>query len=232
MHVLTPGSDILSSNSDIVVPVLYAPGLYGILGPMFSGKTEEAIRRARRYALAGMTVQAFKFGADDRYEKEDLMAGYDGGTFPATSVMSVDQMKKAFDQNAKIVIVDESQFYDYTIIDFLSSKADEGYLVIYTGLNTNFRGEPFQFVVDPSDLEVLSNKTMGNLMAISDGLTLLSAVCRFNDDSRICGRPAPRTQRLNADGTPAYYTDPQFLVGSTETYEARCRWHHKVPGKP
>ncbi len=225
MKVIVPVSEISTSN-------LYEPGLYGILGPMFSGKTEDAIRRARRYVLAGVTVQAFKHEKDKRYNQIENMAGYDGGVFPAAPVISVEEMKECLNPAAQVIIVDETQFYDYQIIDFLSSLADEGKLVIYTALNTNFKGEPFKFVVNPSDLELLSHKTIADLMAISDGITLLNAVCRFEEDEGICGRPATRTQRLNPDGTPAHYDEPQFLIGSDRNYQARCRWHHFVPGKP
>lgn len=110
-----------------------------------------------------------------------------------------------------VIGVDEVQFFDESIVGTLTSLADQGYRVIAAGLDLDFRGEPFGVVPD--------------LMALAETVTKLQAVCS------VCGSPASRTQRL-INGKPASYDDPVILVGASEAYEARCRHHHEVPGKP
>lgn len=113
-------------------------------------------------------------------------------------------------ESTDVIAVDEVQFFDQEIVEVLSSLADKGYRVIAAGLDMDFRGEPFGVVP--------------NIMAIAESVTKLQAVCS------VCGSPASRTQRL-IDGKPASYDDPVILVGASESYEARCRHHHEVPGK-
>ena len=110
-----------------------------------------------------------------------------------------------------MVAIDEVQFFDWTIADVCSVLANAGLRVIAAGLDQDFRGEPF----GPMPL----------LMALAEQVDKLQAICV------ICGSPASRTQRL-IDGRPARYDDPIILVGGSESYEARCRRCHQVPGKP
>jgi len=177
---------------------------------MFSGKTEELIRRARRARIAKQKIQVFKPALDDRYQVERL-ASHDGLSFDAVCVVEAAEILDRVDPDTDVVIVDEVQFLDQHITEVCDVLADSGKRVIVAGLDNNFRGEPFGPV--PA------------LMAQADVVDKLHAICV------ICGAPATRTQRL-IDGRPASYDDPIIMVGASEVYEARCRRCHEVPGKP
>jgi thymidine kinase len=177
---------------------------------MFSGKTEELIRRARRAQIARQEVQVFKPALDNRYEVEKL-ASHDGVSLDAVSVEDARQILALLGPDTQVVIVDEAQFFDRSIVDVCASLADGGKRIIVAGLDTDFRGEPF----GPVPL----------LMAEAEVVDKLQAICV------VCGAPATRTQRL-IDGRPASYEDPIVMVGASEVYEARCRNCHEVPGKP
>jgi thymidine kinase len=177
---------------------------------MFSGKTEELIRRARRAQIAKQTVLVFKPALDDRYEVEKL-ASHNGVSFDAIAVTDASRILELVEPDADVVIVDEVQFFDERIADVCEGLASAGKRVIVAGLDNDFRGEPFGPV--PS------------LMAQADVVDKLHAICV------VCGAPATRTQRL-IDGRPASYDDPIIKVGASEVYEARCRHCHDVPGKP
>jgi thymidine kinase len=181
-----------------------------VCGSMFSGKTEELIRRARRAEIARQEVQVFKPALDDRYEGEKL-ASHDGVSLDAVSVEDARQILALLGPDTHVVIVDEAQFFDRSIVDVCGSLADAGKRIIVAGLDTDFRGEPF----GPVPL----------LMAEAEVVDKLQAICV------VCGAPATRTQRL-IDGRPASYEDPIVMVGASEVYEARCRNCHEVPGKP
>ncbi|MDH4208555.1 MAG: thymidine kinase [Anaerolineae bacterium] len=181
-----------------------------ICGSMFSGKTEELIRRARRARIAKQKIQVFKPALDDRYQVERL-ASHDGLSFDAVCVVEAAEILDRVDPDTDVVIVDEVQFLDQHITEVCDVLADSGKRVIVAGLDNNFRGEPFGPV--PA------------LMAQADVVDKLHAICV------ICGAPATRTQRL-IDGRPASYDDPIIMVGASEVYEARCRRCHEVPGKP
>ncbi|MGL4819714.1 MAG: thymidine kinase, partial [Bacilli bacterium] len=109
-----------------------------------------------------------------------------------------------------VVAVDEVQFFDSEIVSIASQLADQGIRVILAGLDQDFRGEPFGFVPE--------------LMSVAEYVTKLQAVCA------VCASPASKTQRL-INGIPAHFNDPIILVGATESYEARCRHCHEIPGK-
>ncbi len=181
-----------------------------VCGSMFSGKTEELIRRARRAQIARQKIQVFKPALDDRYGAERL-ASHNGVSLDAVSVQDALQIATLVEPDTQVVIIDEAQFFDMPIVDVCGVLADTGRRVIVAGLDTDFRGEPFGPVP--------------YLMAEAEIVDKLQAICV------ICGAPGTRTQRL-IDGLPASYDDPIIMVGASEAYQARCRRCHEVPGKP
>ncbi|MCK7607681.1 thymidine kinase [Geobacillus stearothermophilus] len=181
-----------------------------ICGSMFSGKSEELIRRIRRAQFAKQEVKVFKPTIDNRY-REDAVVSHNGNSVIAIPVATPAEMFRYISAATDVVAIDEVQFFSDDIIDVVQTLADRGYRVIAAGLDQDFRGEPFGPV--PA------------LMAIAESVTKLQAVCT------VCGSPASRTQRL-INGAPASYDDPVILVGASEAYEPRCRHHHEVPGKP
>jgi thymidine kinase len=177
---------------------------------MFSGKTEELIRRVRRAEIARQRVQVFKPKLDDRYAIARV-ASHDGLQFEAEIVEQAREILDKARLDTNVVAIDEAQFLDWSVADVARILADRGVRVIITGLDLDFRGEPF----GPMPL----------LLAEAETVDKLHAICV------VCGAPASRTQRL-IDGRPASYTDPVILVGASEVYEARCRECHQVPGRP
>ncbi len=180
-----------------------------ICGSMFSGKTEELIRRLKRAEIAKQRVQVFSHNLDTRYG-ESQVASHNGINRTALAVQSPEQILEQLDPEATVVAIDEAQFFAPSITDVADVLADRGVRVIVAGLDTDFRGEPF----GPMPL----------LMAQAEQVDKLSAICV------VCGAPASRTQRL-INGSPARYDDPVILVGASEVYEARCRHCHQVPGR-
>ncbi len=180
-----------------------------ICGSMFSGKSEELIRRVRRAEIAKQKVQVFKPSLDDRYSTQSV-ASHSGSYWEAIPVKDVADIASRIEPDTDVVAIDEAQFFDWTIADLCSDLADRGVRVIVAGLDLDFRGEPF----GPMPL----------LMAQAEIVDKLQAICVR------CGAPASRTQRL-INGVPASYNDPIILVGASEVYEARCRRCHQVPGK-
>ncbi|MCI4138734.1 thymidine kinase [Bacillus vallismortis] len=181
-----------------------------ICGSMFSGKSEELIRRVKRATYAKQEVRVFKPVIDNRYS-EDAVVSHNGTSMKSYAISAAADIWAHISESTDVIAVDEVQFFDEEIVEVLSSLADKGYRVIAAGLDMDFRGEPFGVVPD--------------IMAIAESVTKLQAVCS------VCGSPASRTQRL-IDGKPASYDDTVILVGASESYEARCRHHHEVPGKP
>jgi thymidine kinase len=180
-----------------------------ISGSMFSGKTEELIRRVRRARIAQRKVQVFKPLLDNRFHAEQV-ASHNGLQWEAVPVGNAREIPERLEDDATIVAVDEVQFFDWEISKVCKDLADRGLRVILAGLDMDFRGEPF----GPMPL----------LMAEAEEVTKLQAICVT------CGAPASRTQRL-IDNQPAAYDDPIILVGGSESYEARCRHCHEVPRK-
>jgi thymidine kinase len=178
-----------------------------IAGSMFSGKSEELIRRVRRSMIAKKRVQVFKSHLDNRYSGVFNVGSHDGRTVEAIPVDSAAQVAIRLDPFAQVIAIDEVQFLDDGIIDVASDLADRGRRVILAGIDTDFRGEPFG--------------PMPRLMCMAEIVDKLHAICV------LCGAPASRNQRL-IDGKPAHYDSPQIMVGGTESYEARCRACHKV----
>jgi thymidine kinase len=181
-----------------------------ICGSMFSGKSEELIRRVRRATFGNLTVRVYKPALDDRY-KEDAVVSHNGTSVMARPVKSSLDILRHVSGEVNVVGIDEIQFFDEHIVEVVECLADRGIRVIVAGLDTDFRGEPFG--------------KMPDMMALSESVTKLNAICP------VCGSPASRTQRL-IDGAPASYDDPVILVGASESYEPRCRHHHEVPNKP
>jgi len=181
-----------------------------ICGSMFSGKTEELIRRVRRAQIAKQKVQVFKPIIDDRFGVENITS-HNGMHVEAVPVSDAESILRLVELDTNVVAVDEVQFFDWRIAQVCDALASRQIRVIAAGLDMDFRGEPF----GPMPL----------LMAEAEQVDKLHAICV------VCGRPASRTQRL-IDGRPASHDDPVILVGASEVYEARCRHCHKVPGKP
>jgi thymidine kinase len=178
-----------------------------IVGSMFSGKTDELIRRLRRATIARQKVQVFKPIIDDRYHVEKVTS-HAGVEFSAVPIRCAADILKKVDAEATVIAIDEAQFFDEEIVSVVQTLADRNLRVIVAGLDTDFRNEPFGM--------------MPNLMAQAEKVDKLHAICM------VCGETASRTQRL-VNGKPAHYNDPVVIVGASELYEARCRAHHQVP---
>ncbi len=216
-----------------------------VTGSMFSGKTEELLRRLRRAEIAGQEVAVFSPAVDDRYGKTTV-GSHDGRTWEATVVgnggggegesgredeneggddnggggesgdatddgsdgaWAIYNRLASRDGEVDVVAVDEGNFFGAELVAVAEALADDGYRVVVCGLDTTFRGEPFE--------------PMPHLMAVAEYVEKLRAICS------VCGEPATRTQRL-VDGEPAHVDDPTVLVGAEESYEARCRNCHTL----
>lgn len=167
-----------------------------VTGCMFSGKTEELIRRLNRARYATQRVIVFKPSIDVRYAQEQVVS-HSEYRFPCVPVDHAAQILRRVG-DAQVVGIDEAQFFDREIVKVANRLADEGRRVVIAGLDQDYRGEPF----DP----------MPQLMAVAEYVQKTLAVCM------VCGSPADRSQRL-------VHRDAQVLIGATESYEARCRLH-------
>jgi len=179
-----------------------------ITGVMFSGKSEELIRRVRRGIIARRRVQVFKSHLDARYTGVLNVSTHDGREIEAMPVDAAAEIFRQVRPDTELVAIDEAQFLDPEIVTVCSALASRGVRVILAGTDTDFRGEPFG--------------AMGDLLAIAESVDKLQAICV------ICGDLATRNQRL-VSGKPARYDSPTILVGGQEAYEARCRHCHRVP---
>lgn len=189
---------------------MYGPNDHGYIeaaiGPMYSGKSEELIRRLRRAKIAKQKVQVFKPAIDNRYSKVDVVS-HNGDKIEGICISNSEEILELLEDDTEVVGIDEIQFLDRGIVHICRTLANRGLRVIVAGLDMDFRGEPF----GPTP----------EILAISEFVDKLTAVCM------VCGNPATRTQRL-IDGKPARYDEPTILVGAKESYEARCRLHHQV----
>jgi thymidine kinase len=181
------------------LPTASHPGRIEVItGPMFSGKSEELIRRLKRARIAKQRVLCFKPSLDVRYH-QTAIASHSSQTLEAVTVATVDDLRAALfpvlDQ-VEVIGVDEAQFFDASLIPLAMELMHQGKRVILAGLDTTFAGEPFPPVPD--------------LMAVADEVAKLSAVCMQ------CGAPAIHTQRLGSNQS-------LVLVGAAGLYEARCR---------
>ncbi len=166
-----------------------------ICGPMFSGKSEELIRRLRLAQIAKQRVQIFKPAIDDRYEPK-FITSHSEQKFVCTPVKDVAGILSNIRDNTRVVGIDEAQFFDTTIVDVCERLANRGVRVIVAGLDQDYLGQPFG--------------AMPQLLAIADFVSKNQAVCV------ICGGLATKSQRITTDAV-------QIVVAAGETYEARCR---------
>lgn len=179
-----------------------------ITGSMFSGKTDELIRRLRRAHIARQKIQVFKPAIDNRYAVEKVTS-HAGSEFDAMPVANAEGVAMLIEPDTTVVAIDEAQFFDGQLPDVAELLAAEGRSVIVSGLDQDFLGRPFG--------------PMPTLLALADQITKLSAICT------VCGAEATRTQRM-VGGRPAAADDPLIVVGgmNDDRYEARCRAHHVV----
>ncbi|MFZ6030319.1 MAG: thymidine kinase [Chloroflexota bacterium] len=178
-----------------------------ITGSMFSGKTDELIRRLRRATIARQKIQVFKPVLDNRYAVEKVTS-HAGNAYEAVPIQHAADLLPRLEEDTTVVAIDEAQFFDVDMVLLIQRLAERGLRVIVAGLDTDFRGEPFG--------------PMPVVMAVAERVDKLHAICM------VCGEEASRTQRL-VNGRPARYDDPVVIVGAAELYEARCRRHHQVP---
>lgn len=178
-----------------------------VCGSMFSGKTDELIRRLVRATIAKQKVQVFKPAIDVRYAVEKVTS-HAGSNFDAIPVEKSAEILDKMDKDTTVAGIDEAQFFDSEVVNVAQKLAERGVRVLIAGLDMDFRGEPFG--------------PMPMLMSMAERVDKLHAICM------VCGDEASRTQRL-VNGRPARYDDPVVIVGASELYEARCRVHHEVP---
>jgi thymidine kinase len=170
-----------------------------ICGSMFSGKTEELIRRIRRAEIAKQRVKVFKPKIDNRYSEFSIVS-HNERSYPSEIIENAeDILEKSFD--TEIIGIDEAQFFDNNLIEVCQKLADSGKRVIVAGLDQDYRAKPFE--------------PMPQLLAIAEYITKIQAVCV------VCGAPANRTQRVSEN-------KDRVLVGGENHYEARCRLHHII----
>lgn len=169
-----------------------------ICGCMFSGKTEELIRRMTRAQIARQKLQVFKPALDDRYGKE-FVASHNANRIDSIPVNSSHEILEKLDDSTRIVGIDEAQFFDSSLPEVVERLARRGIRVVVAGLDMDYRGKPFG--------------PMPEIMAIAEQVTKLSAICV------VCGAPATRSQRISS-------SEETVLVGAHDSYEARCRAHH------
>jgi thymidine kinase len=179
-----------------------------VCGVMFSGKSEELMRRVRRATLAKKSVQVFKSHLDERYGGIGNIGSHDGSSVKAVPISRSLDLAEHIRADVEVVAVDEVQFLDDGIVDLANVMADHGVRVILAGTDMDFRGQPFGPIPD--------------LLAIAETVTKLHAICVR------CGGLATRNQRL-INGEPAPAEGPTIQVGGLESYEARCRSCHEVP---
>jgi thymidine kinase len=166
---------------------------------MFSGKTEELIRRVKRAQIAKQRVQIFKPAIDIRYHEQDVVSHSSQAVRSEPVENAVDILIRLKD-STRVVAIDEVQFFDEAIVTVVTKLAARGYRVICAGLDLDYRAQPFG--------------SMPLLLAIADEVMKIQAICT------ICGAPATRSQRLSK-------SKDQFLLGETDAYEARCRGHYQ-----
>jgi thymidine kinase len=181
-----------------------------VAGVMFSGKSEELIRRVRRALIARRRTRVFKSHLDARYEGLHRLSSHTGIAIEAVPIDRAEEILRLIEEPAAVdvVAVDEAQFLDAGIVEVATHLAEHGVRVICAGTDTDFRGEPFGM--------------MGHLMAIAEEVTKLQAICV------VCGDLACRNQRL-VEGQPARWNSPVVLVGGSESDEARCRACFQLP---
>lgn len=173
-----------------------------VCGSMFSGKTEELIRRIRRAEIAKQRVKVFKPKIDNRYSEFEIVS-HNETSYPSEIIENAeDILEKTFD--VEVIGIDEAQFFENNLVEVCQKLADNGKRVIVAGLDQDYRAMPFE--------------PIPQLLSIAEYITKTLAICV------VCGGPANRTQRLSKD-------TERVLVGATNHYEARCRLHHIIPNE-
>ncbi|QZX49111.1 thymidine kinase [Mycoplasma sp. E35C] len=182
-----------------------------ICGPMFAGKTDELIRKIKRYQYADVKSLVFSPATDTR-SLDDLINSRDGRKIESIKI------KKPFEiydyvlkHEPQLVGIDEAQFFDDSLVEVIQTLADNQINVIVAGLDRDYRGEPFE--------------PIPQIMGIAESIIRLTAICSE------CGAEASRSQRLINNEPADYYSDT-ILIGDNESYSPRCRHHHKVPNRP
>lgn len=178
-----------------IYPVSFMGWIEVICGSMFSGKTEELIRRIKRAQIAKQKVQLFKPKLDNRYGS-DIIKSHSSLFLQAQDIENTEEILMQLDDNTRVIGIDEAQFLSSHVVDLCQRLANRGLRVIIAGLDLDYRGQPFG--------------SMPALMSVAEYVTKMSAICTR------CGNPASRSQRIISK-------DSQILVGATEAYEARCR---------
>jgi thymidine kinase len=166
-----------------------------ICGPMFSGKSDELIRRLRRATIARKRVQVFKPAVDTRYSENHIVT-HDNERMTSEPVSTAEEILERLDWRTQVVGIDEANFFDAKLVEVAGEAADSGKQVIIAGLDTDYMGRPFP--------------PMPDLLAVAESITKMLAICIR------CGNPAKHTQRL-------VESEDLILVGASDAYEARCR---------
>ena len=180
-----------------------------VCGCMYAGKSEELIRRARRFLYAGRRLQVFKPQLDDRYDSA-MVVSHMGARHEAVPVAGVADLRTRIAPDTEAVCIDEVQFFDPGIVELAVELADRGLSVVCAGLDQDFRRRPFG--------------PMAELLCVADEVVKLKAICMK------CGAEASHTFRM-IEGRPAHINDPIIVIGATEKYEARCRRCHTLRGE-
>lgn len=181
-----------------------------VCGSMFSGKTEELIKRLKRAMFKKQSIQVFKHGADSRYSSNFIFS-HTGNKISSLPIQSSSEIIDSVSDETEIIGIDEIQFFDMDIILAMDYLVRRGKNVIVAGLDLDFRGIPFG--------------PMPYLMAIADEVTKLKAVCCKS------GQDAYVSQRI-INGKPARYNDPVIMIGANDFYEARSRDHFEIDEVP
>ncbi len=171
-----------------------------IAGCMFSGKTEELIRRLRRAKIAKQKVKIFKPKIDNRYSKSDIVS-HSEQSLPSILIDDINEVLK-HSEDAEVIGIDEAQFFSNDIVGICNNLANDGKRVIIAGLDQDYQGIPFE--------------PMPQLLAIAEYITKTLAICV------VCGNPADKTQRKTE-------SSERVIVGASDIYEARCRKCHYIP---
>ncbi len=174
-----------------------------ICGPMFSGKSEELIRRVRRAEIARQRIQIFKHTLDARYDVANIVS-HSQQSLPSVAVVTAAEVLAQVEPKTELVAIDEGQFFGHDLVDACVALADQGRRVIVAGLDLDYRGLPFG--------------SMPEIMCRAEYVTKQLAICM------VCGDPAGFTQRLTS-------SHDQIQVGAAGMYEARCRHHFEPPAE-
>lgn len=182
-----------------------------ICGSMFSGKSEELIRRLKRAQLAQLSVIAIKHAFDNSRVATECVVSHNGTKLAAVALEKPRDLLPLVPHDAHVIGIDEIQFFSEEIVSVICHFINAGKRIIVAGLDLDFRGQPFG--------------CMPTLMAIADDITKLKAICIC------CGADAHYSQRL-VNGQPARYHDPIVMVGAHEAYQPRCRNCHQIDQQP